>query len=129
MTSNGRLVIEIPLKNEEKRSSDLFPKISEDNKNISINLSLPECTDPTKINVTCKDRNLIVKYEDKTEKDDSFSSIYFYEQVFLPENTQFNDLNCKYENNILSISAPINADLDKKNPISIPIYVKNQINS
>jgi len=129
MTSNGRLVIEIPLKNEEKRSSDLFPKISEDNKNISINLSLPECTDPTKINVTCKDRNLIVKYEDKTEKDDSFSSIYFYKQVFLPENTQFNDLNCKYENNILSISAPINADLDKKNPISIPIYVKNQINS
>jgi HSP20 family molecular chaperone IbpA len=126
MTSNGRLVIEIPLRNEESnRSNDLFPKLSEDKKSISMNLLLPKCTDPAKINVTCKDRQLIVKYEDKTEKDDNFSSIYFYKQVLLPENTQFNDLKCKYENNLLSITAPLNTDFKENQANSIPVEFKN----
>ena len=126
MTSNGRLVIEIPLRKEEtNRSNDLFPKLSEDKKSISMNFILPKCTDPAKINVTCKDRQLIVKYEDKKEKDDNFSSIYFYKQVLLPENTQFNDLKCKYENDLLSITAPLNTEFKEKQANSIPVEFKN----
>ncbi len=118
MTSNGRLVIEIPLKNEEKSSSDLFPKISEDNKNISINLSLPECTDPTKINVTCKDRNLVVKYEDNTEKDNNFSKVKFVKSVLLPENSQFNSLNYEYKNNsIINHTTKLSNSIEQKKTI------------
>ena len=129
MTSNGRLVIEIPLKsNQENKLNDfIFPKLSQDKKSINLNLLLPRCADPTKINVTCKDRQLIVKYEDKTEKEDNFSNVYFYRQVLLPENTQFNDLKCKYENNVLSITAPLNTDFKEEQPNSIPIEIKNQI--
>jgi len=124
MTSNGRLVVEIPLRNSEDRSHDLFPKFSEDKKSISMNLLLPNCTDPTKINVTCKERNLIVKYEDKSEKDDTYLSINFYKQILLPENTQLNDLKCKYENNVLSITAPLNSDFLENQQNSITVEVK-----
>ena len=129
MTSNGCLVIEIPLKRnqENKLNNFLIPKLSQDKKSINMSLLLPKCADPTKINVTCKDRQLIVKYEDKTEKDDIISNVYFYKQVLLPENTQFNDLKCKYENNVLSISAPLNTHFEEEQPNSIPIEIKNQI--
>ncbi len=92
-----------------------------------MSLLLPKCADPTKINVTCKERQLIVKYQDKTEKDDIISNVYFHKQVLLPENTQFNDLKCKYENNVLSISAPLNTHFEEEQPNSIPIEIKNQI--
>ena len=45
----------------------------------------------------------------------------------MPENTQFNDLKCKYENNVLSITAPLNTDFKEEQPNSIPIEIKNQI--
>ena len=58
MTSNGRLVVEIPIKEETKNTvGDLFPKISDDKKNVNMNLSLPEKLDHTKLNMTCKKDN------------------------------------------------------------------------
>ena len=128
IASNGKLVIEVPLKQTKTNTiSDLIPKISEDKKSVSMSMSLPEGIDPSKINVTCKDRELVVKYENKTETDDSFSKIYFYKQVLLPENTEFNGLKCAYENNTLSVTAPLNTDYKEKQANMIPIEVKNQI--
>ena len=134
MTSNGRLVVEVPLKineNEKTRLStvrdDFFPRINEENKTVSMSLALPEGIDPAKINVTCKDRELVVKYQDKKETNDSFSNIYFYKQVLLPENTEFNSLKCSYENNMLSITAPLNTDFKDKQASVLPIEIKNKL--
>ena len=58
MISNGRLVVEIPIKEETKNTvEDLFPKISDDKKNVNMNLSLPENLDQAKLNMTCKKDN------------------------------------------------------------------------
>ena len=130
MKSNGCFVIEIPLKsNQENKLNNLFPKISQDKKSFNMNILLPKFTDPTKINVICKDRHLVVEYEDNTEKDNNFSKVYFFKRVLLPENTQFNSLNYKYENNVLSITAPLNTDSkeSKENNLTLPTKIKNQI--
>jgi HSP20 family molecular chaperone IbpA len=128
MTSNGRFVIEVPLKsNQKNKLNDLFPKISQDKKSFNMNILLPKFTDPTKINVICKDRHLVVKYEDNTEKDNNFSKVKFVKSVLLPENTQFNSLNYEYENNVLSITALLDSKESKENNSTLPTKIKNQI--
>jgi HSP20 family molecular chaperone IbpA len=94
-----------------------------------MNILLPKLTDPTKINVLCKDRNLVIKYKQNTEKGNNFSKVNFFKKVLLPENTQFNRLNYKYKNNVLSITAPLNTDSkeSKENNSTIPTKIKNQI--
>jgi len=134
MTTNGKLVIEIPLKEDEnkknvaaqeKRKYDLFPRISEDKTNVTMNLSLPENIDPSKLNVVCKDRQLIVKYQDKSESNDSYSDVYFYKQILMPENTDFNSLKCSFDKDLLTISAPLKTDIKSKLN-TIPIEIKKQ---
>lgn len=137
MTSNGKLVIEIPLKEDENKKVttqeqqqqqkyDLFPKISDDKSNVSMNLSLPDNIDPAKLNVVCKDRQLIVKYQNKTESEDNYSDVYFYKQILLPENTDFKSLKCVYDKNLLAISAPLKEDSTKSENV-IPIEIKKNI--
>jgi HSP20 family molecular chaperone IbpA len=137
MTSNGKLVIEIPLKEDEKNQKialqekpkyDLFPRVSEDKTNVSMNLSLPDNIDPSKLNFVCKDRQLIVKYQDKSESKDSYSDVYFYKQILMPENTDFSALKCVYDKNLLAISAPLKTDNKPiENTIPIEIRKKGQI--
>ena len=125
MTSDGRLVIEIPVKEEKTNlTGDLFPKISEDKTNVNMNLALPEDLDPKKLNVTCKDRHLIVKYQDKKEDDNNYSDVCFYKQVLMPENTDFNSLKCLFDKNILSITAPLINDYKNKEQVQIQIVEK-----
>lgn len=126
MTSNGNLVIEIPLKEDEKTKNDLFPKISDDKTNVCMNLALPDNLDPSKLNVICKDRQLIIKYQNKKETDDTYSDVYFYKQVLLPENTDFNCLKCTFDQNTLSISAPLKSDFKEKKENVIEVQVLNQ---
>jgi HSP20 family molecular chaperone IbpA len=132
MTSNGNLVIEIPLKQDEKTKTqnDLFPKISDDKTNVSMNLVLPDNLDPSKLNVVCKDRQLIVKYQNKKETDDTYSDVYFYKQVLLPENTDFNCLKCTYDKNTLAITAPSKSDFKdrKENVIVVQVLNQNKLN-
>lgn len=126
LTSNGRLVLEIPIKEETKIIvGDLFPKISDDKKNVNMNLSLPENLDPAKLNVTCKDRQLIVKYQYKTEKDNGFSDVFYYKQVLMPENTDFSSLKCLFEKNTLSITAPLISDYTSKELNQIQVQILN----
>ncbi|CAF0804231.1 unnamed protein product [Brachionus calyciflorus] len=122
VTNEGKLVIEAPLKKENQNlSSDFgFPKISDDGKSVSLNFSLPEKVDPSKINVTCKDREIIIKAEDKQEKEDGMSSFSFYQRSTLPENTDFNAIKCQLENQTLKLNAPI-LENPKQNFRQIPI--------
>jgi len=123
VTRNGKLVIEAPLKQQQLKKnevSEFLPKVSDDGKSISLNFSLPQNIDPSKVSITCKDRDIIIKAEDKIEKPDSMSSFSFYKRSTLPENTDFDAIKCQLENNKLAISAPLLPE-SKQNYKKIPI--------
>lgn len=131
VTTHGHLVIECPLKETTLHpNTDLFPKIVDDNKGgkqVTLKFTVPEKIDPSKVSVHIKDRDLIVKAEDKVEKPDSVSKFYYYKRTTLPENTKFDELKCNYDNHEISICAPINTEWKshKKIPIECKPAIKN----
>jgi len=136
LTSNGQLVVEMPLKESEELVQvggdqgpiSLFPRIIDaenGQKRVEAYFNLPENVDPSKVTVMCKDRDLIVKAEKTDEKPDSYSRIYYYQRTTLPENTDFKELKCTYDNNQLLINAPLTQALTDKNR-SMPIEFKQQ---
>jgi HSP20 family molecular chaperone IbpA len=135
ITSNGVLVVEVPLKETQQPQlngvkCDALPRIVEGSdgaKSVSVNLALPKSIDPAKLTVTCKDRDLIIKAEDKAETSNGFSSLYFYKRTTLPENTDFGNLKCNFDNNCLSIAAPLLTDF-KPSHRTIPIEFTNKTN-
>lgn len=126
MTSHGQLVIEVPLKETDlHQNTDLFPQIvdrEDGSKAVQMKFSVPQNIDPSKISVSVKDRDLIVKAEDKVEKPDGISKFYYYKRTTLPENTDFEHLKCNYENHKISIDAPLN--LNFKTHRHVPIEHK-----
>jgi HSP20 family molecular chaperone IbpA len=149
MTSNGQLVVEIPLKPSEeelKRQQQLsnsygstyssainFPQIVDGEngqKQVLVNMTLPKDIDPSKVSVTCKDRDLIVQAEEKADKQDGFYRSSFYQRTTLPENTDFTQLKCLFNNSELKISAPLMADYQQNGGRRIPIeYNQNSNNA
>jgi HSP20 family molecular chaperone IbpA len=125
---HGELVIEVPLKETEShQNTDLFPKIidtPEGGKQVSLNFGVPEKIDPHKISVNIKDRDLIVKAEDKVQNADGVSKFYYYKRTTLPENTDFSALKCNYENHQIHVSAPLNMNF--KSIKSVPIEHKSK---
>ena len=126
ITGQGQLVVEFPLKEiEAHMDSDLFPKVTDvagGGKMVSLNFAVPANIHPEKVHVTIKDRDLIVKAEDKIEKPDGSSKVYYYKRTTMPENTDFNALKCSWNNNNkLSVTAPVKTNLlpYKKVPIEI----------
>lgn len=127
MTRHGQLVIEMPLHETQQHShTDLFPKIVDvdGGKQVQMRFNVPENIDPSKVCVSIKDRDLIVKAEDKIEKPDGISRFYYYKRTTLPENTKFGELKCAYDNHQLSIQAPL--DMEFKTYRSIPIEAPKQ---
>lgn len=117
MTLDGRLIIDIPFKKNASNApvkvieNDLFPRISDDKKSVSMNIALPKNIDPAKLEVKSKDGHLVVKYQDKKEEktDSGYSKaqVSFYKRILLPKNTDFTCLKHKLEKNKLSIVAPL----------------------
>lgn len=132
VTPTGKLVVEIPQRTsqESKVQEDLFPRIVEGEKgakNVQLSMTLPENIDPSKVKVTCKDRDLIVQAEEKTETPDSSSQVYFYRRSTLPENTDFNQLKCVFDkNHHLSVTAPVSTEL-RQTHRQIPVEVRKSI--
>jgi len=129
ITGNGKLVVEIPLKEAQVHQNHLtddFPRIVEGkdgSKSVNLKFAVPANIDPSKIQVTCKDRDIIVQAEEKLEKEDGVSQTYYYRRSTLPETTNFDDLKCVLENNHLSITAPIDENL-RQNKRKIPIQIE-----
>jgi len=121
VTGNGKLVIEMPLKETSTHTdSDLMPKVIDNGKTVSLNFAVPAGIPMDKVHVTIKDRDLIVKAEDKWERKDGSTRYFYYKRTKLPENTDFGGLKCNWNNHKLSITAPINANYSasyKKVPI------------
>jgi len=130
VTRQGNIVIEMPLKvGEEKPASnedDMFPKIIESkdgDKQIKMKCNLPKNVDPSKLTVTCKDRDVIIKAEDIQENDDKYSRRCYYKRFTMPERADLTAMKCSFENNLLTLEAPFNAEPEKAH--SIPIEIKN----
>jgi len=123
MTSHGQLVIEVPLKETKSHMhQDLFPQIVDTEnggKAVQLKFQVPENIHPEKVSVSIKDRDLIVKAEDKMEKPDGVSKFYYYKRTTLPENTNFNALKCNWDNHQIAIKAPL--DMDYKTYKNVPI--------
>ncbi|CAF0875719.1 unnamed protein product [Brachionus calyciflorus] len=114
VTSTGKLVIEMPLKMEQKKGvkakQELIPKIVEDdkgNKTVQLNVLLPHAVDPSNVKVTCKDNDVIIRADQTKETNDEYSRVHIYKRCKLPENTDYDDLKCVMEKDQLTITAPL----------------------
>jgi HSP20 family molecular chaperone IbpA len=128
LTDDGKLIIEIPLKETKVQpKSDLFPRITDtetSGKQVSMNFNVPESITPEKIQVNVKDRCLIIKAEDDEKLPEGESKLFYFKQILLPENTDFNALKCYFDNHQISITAPLN--IEYKPIRSVPIEYKPQ---
>jgi HSP20 family molecular chaperone IbpA len=112
MTNDGQLVIEMPLKPKGLVDDASFPKIVDGpngTKQVNIKFSVPQGIAPENIDVSVKDRCLVIKAEDKKDEPDGFSRFNYYQQTTLPENTDFQNLKCNFENGQLTVTAPVDA--------------------
>jgi HSP20 family molecular chaperone IbpA len=125
VTPMGLMVVEVPLKLETGTVEDLVPKIvdTKEGKRVEMVCTLPTEVNPEKLEVTCKDRDIIIKGEDVQEKPDSVSRFHYYKRCTLPENTDLSAVKCTMENKKLKIEAPINPALTTSQRV-IPIEMK-----
>jgi len=110
MAPGGTFIVEFPIRETAGRQyGSLLPQYAEtpEGGQIKMNFPLPQNIDPNKVQVSIKDRDLIMRVEDKTETPDAFSRVHIYTRTTLPENTDFNQLKCIYDNNQLTITAPV----------------------
>jgi HSP20 family molecular chaperone IbpA len=77
-----------------------------------MSFTLPENVDPNKVTVTCKDRDLIVRAEDKIEEKDRMSQFSYYKRSTLPDHTDFSKISCSLDKNKLSVTAPLKNDVE-----------------
>jgi len=113
VTGDGQLCIEVPLRETERhRNEDLFPQVIEEggNKLVKMQFSVPDNIAPEHIHVNIKDRCLVVKAEEKQQRPDGVSKFHYYKKTTLPENTDFDNLKCNYDDvtHQVSVSAPLN---------------------
>jgi HSP20 family molecular chaperone IbpA len=126
---DGRFVAELPLFDNKNMFEDMPKIVNGENgaKSVQMSISVPEKIDPSKISVTCKDRELIVKAEENKEDSNSTSRSSYFQRTTMPENTNWDQLKCTYENNKLNVSAPIDKNNNRAER-TIPIDYKQQQN-
>ena len=95
------------------------PKLQ--NGQMAIDITLPDHVDPSKVNVSCKDREIIIKAEDKQESPNSSSSFSFYQRSTLPPDADLNQMRATINNNRLSITAPVKNNELRSSFRQIPI--------
>ena len=128
MTPGDRLVIEVPLKETKLAPNvDLFPQVVDNpqgGKEVQMRFNIPQNIDPAHVSVSLKDRDVILRAEEKKETPDNVSRFYYYQRTTLPENTDFNNLKCITENNQVKLVAPLNPQALRSSQRMIPIEQK-----
>lgn len=109
VVGKDQLIIEVPLQEERVCTQELYlhPVVSEDKKFVSMEFAFPEYLDPSKVSVVCKDNDLIIRAEDRLGTWDKQSHFSYYKRVTMPSNTDFYQLKCKMDKNVLNIHAPL----------------------
>lgn len=128
MPVEGKLVVEIPLKETPLHMNvDLLPKIvdTKEGKAVTMNFGVPQNILPSKVHVSIKDRDLIVRADDSHKSKDKTSKIHYYKRCTLPVNTDFDKLNVKWDKNKLVCSAPLRTDFKavRNVPIEQPMQI------
>jgi len=139
----GQLIVEIPFKrpedNNEAASSSApnLPTVVEregGGQEARLSLALPKSIDPAKLQVSVKDRDVIVKYEDKIEKKDEangaveYSQISYYRRCTMPENTDLSGIKCVFDQenaSQLMLTAPLKSKDASSTAKSVPIQFNN----
>lgn len=123
--SGDTLVCEIPIKQTKKQLDSLVPVIEEGEggqKKVSLNVVIPDNIDPSKVSVTLKDRDVVIKANYREKKENSDTSVYYMRRSSLPMNTDLNSLKCTAQNgNQLRIEASLGENPNK----SVPIKIEN----
>lgn len=129
VTKHGHLIIEVPLRETITcPNSDLFPRIVDNpdgTKNVSMTIGLPPNVDPSKAHVMVKDRDLILRVEDKVERPDQTTKYFYYKRTTLPENTEFDKLRCVQNDRQIQVCAPLNLDFARTHR-HVPIEHREQ---
>jgi HSP20 family molecular chaperone IbpA len=128
MAPGGRFVVEYPIKQTELQTQSLLPQLIDvpgGSMQVAINFPLPQSIDPNNVHVSVKDKDLIMRVEQKNETPDTRSNVYMYTRTTLPDNTDFNQLRCEVDNNQLRITAPVNQDVTRSTR-NIPIQFRQQ---
>jgi len=124
MTPSNQFIVEFPLTQQTSGGtsgigslSSLIPQIvdTQGGKCVQLKLPIPANVDPNKCQVTVRGNDLIVRCEDKQTSPDSYSRVHIYTKTRLPENTDYSNLKCTYQDNFLNISAPVNLALEGSN--------------
>lgn len=86
---------------------DVFPKVN--GNQVSMRMQLPEKIDQSKLCVSNKDGDLVVKLEDKQETPGGGSrSVCYFSQTTMPHNTDFANLKHNFDDkNVLTVTAPL----------------------
>jgi HSP20 family molecular chaperone IbpA len=103
---------------------DVLPKIVDGPngaKSLALDISLPKNVDPSKINVSVKDGDLIIQADDKVEKENEKSQMHYYRRSTLPPGADVEKIKADLVNGSrLSITAPINPkSADRERSIQI----------
>lgn len=113
MDKTGTLVIDFPYREDDSLAlspQDLLPRIvdlPDGHKSINMDLRLPCHVDPKKLQVTAKDRDVIVHAEDKCESPNGVSKFYYYRRTTMPPNTDMKGLKCLFDGDSkMTITAP-----------------------
>jgi HSP20 family molecular chaperone IbpA len=79
------------------------------NGRLQLDLDLPRQIDPSKVNVSVKDGDLVIQAEDRVEKPNEKSQVRYYRRSTLPPGTDANQIKADLVGgNKLAISAPVN---------------------
>jgi HSP20 family molecular chaperone IbpA len=120
MTFDGTLVVEFPFKEQVGQiAGNQWPVVDEKNKQVTLDMEIPPDVDPEKLNVTCKDMDLIVRADYRVKRDDGStrSRVHYLRRCTLPENTDFNSLKCEVDKHHLKLSAGLGPHHKKRVPI------------
>jgi HSP20 family molecular chaperone IbpA len=131
MTNRGVLVVDIPYKMDDAQLAveEAMPRVAKNadgSEEVHLDVKFPDSVDPSKVQVTAKDRDIIVKAENKRQDDNGFSQFQYYRRSTMPQNTDMSGLKCVFDHHKLKITAPTMATAKKLRQADQPIAIEHK---
>jgi len=127
VTPNGHFVCEFPLQEVVCcQDIDMVPKIEKtpEGRIVSLRVPIPQSVDPSKVKLTVKGCECILRFEDRFGTEDCVSRVYFYNRCTLPDGADLNKIKCSADKHRLIITAPLLTDSKTWQSRDIPIQRK-----
>jgi len=136
MTSDGKLVIEMPFKKPSSSTAQLdnnqlasmLPHIvdTKNGKEMRVKLPVPTGIAADSIHVMLKDRDLIVQCEERVVAPDSLSRVHVINRVTLPEHIQWAALKCTKQDDSVIVTAPLDMSMMHETAAVVEVKPKQQ---